>query len=127
MRRAAHMMLTLIGAVPWLIAYFMGLLCVGLAWLADKVWPDADAGNCWSYALHRWVIGRGALVLTFVEDARFLQTLPVIHCTWMPEGPGRAPLEMTQPVERQTTLWLPWWAFYFRYRVVKIERRKRGD
>ena len=124
MRQAAHAILAMIGVLTWLVAYFFGALSVWLAHLGDWVWPEADMGNCWSYALPRWNAKRGALVLVFVEDARFMKVFPVVHCIWMPKGPGHAPFEMTQPVERRKSQWFPWWAFYFKFRVVSVERRR---
>lgn len=125
MRRALHAVLAILGAVPWLIAYFCGALCIALARLGVRIWPEADMGNCWSHALPLWHRRRDVLLLTFVEDARFLRIFPVLHCVWMPAAPTRGEFSMTTPVERKASMWFPWWAFYFRYRVVTIERRTK--
>ena len=119
MRRALHAVIILTGSALWVVAYFLIAACAGMAWAADRVWPGADMGNCFSYTLHRWCSRRGALVLTFVEDARLFRIFPVIHAAWTPGIHRRAEFEMTTPVDRKRSKWLPWWAFYFRYRVVK--------
>lgn len=122
-RKAAHAAILLIAALPWIVAYFSACAAAGCGWLAARVWPDADRGNCWSFALHRWCKGRGVLALTFVEDARLLRIFPVVHCALLPSLPREAQIEMTIPRKRRSTQWLPWWAFYFRYRVVRSKPR----
>jgi hypothetical protein len=126
MRQVLHAALILLGTLPWLIAYWAAVVAAGLCWLADKAWPEADRGNCWSYALPKWIEGRGVLAMSFVEDARFLGLFPVIHCAVFPEFPRRASFEMTQPVERRRTQWFPWWSFYFRFRVVRVQRHPKA-
>jgi hypothetical protein len=111
-----------------MVAYFLIALCAGIGWLADKAWPDATWGNCFSYSLHRWCQRRGVLALTFVEDARLLWIFPVIHATLTPGVHRRAAIEMTSPVDRKRTRWLPWWAWYFHFKVIKREpETKHGD
>lgn len=125
MRSAIHAVLILIGAVPWILAYFLIALCAALVWAADKIKPNATWGNCYSYSLHRWCQQRGALVLTFVEDARLLRIFPVVHATLIPHIHRRSAFETTVPVERKQTKWFPWWAFYFQYRVVRKDADTR--
>lgn len=123
MRRILHATLGIIAAGPWLVAYFCGVLCAVFALAMDRVWPNADRGNCWSHALPMWVRRRGSVVVSFVEDARFARIFPVLHVAWIPRLPRQAEFSMTDPLERKKTQWLPWWAFYFRYRIRTVERR----
>ena len=121
MRQLAHFALVMLGTVPWLVAYWAGALSMLLTVAADRVWPDADRGNCWSHALPKWR-GHRALVLTFVDDARFLRWFPVVHCALLPEFPRRSSYEMTQPVERRKTAWFPWFTFCFRFKIIRHDR-----
>jgi len=83
-RKLLHAAILLAAAAPWIIAYFMLALAAGMCWAADRVWPNATRGNCWSFALHRWCKERGVLALSFVEDARLLRIFPVVHCALLP-------------------------------------------
>ena len=134
MRKVVHFVLIgIIGAAAWLVAYWAGVAVFALTWLADKVLPEADCGNCWSYAMPRWAghrptlpenadVQRGGLMLQFVETARFWKIFPVVHCVWLPDGPGRTPMETTKPVERHRYRWLPLAPFYFHYNVLCVKR-----
>ena len=122
MRQLAHFALVMLGILPWALAYWAGALAMWIAVLGDRVWPEADRGNCFSHALPLWVRGRGALVLTFVEDARFLRWFPVLHAAVLPAFPRGNAYEMTQPLHRKTTRWFPWFTFYFRFRIIRHDR-----
>jgi len=124
-RRSAHAVLAIAGSAPWLIAYWAGAVAMLFAIVADRVHPDADRGNCWGYALPRWRKHGGMLGLAFVEDSRFMLRFPVIHCVWFPEFPRRASYEMTAPIGRKKTMMVPWFTFYFPFKVVRYKRETK--
>lgn len=118
LRNVCHGTLAVLGGFVWLVVYFLTLLMIALSWLGDRLIPGSDMGNCYSYALPRWAQYRGALVLTFVEDVRLLGILPVVHATWAPRGVHNlTETETTVPVRRRSTQWVPWYVFYFKFKV----------
>ena len=122
MRRFAHLVLVLLAGLPWVIGYFAFATSALLVWVADKVWPEADHGNCWSYAGPRWLKHGGYLAVRVVPSAKFLGAFPVLHAVLLHQMPDGAVLEMTMPLRRQKTKWLPWRTFYFHYRVARKDR-----
>jgi len=103
-------------------------VCAGIVLLADKVWPEADAGNCWSFAGPKWLRGGGYLAVRTVPSARFLMLFPVLHAVWLKDMPAGADLEMTRPIHRHRAAWIPWRTFYFKFRVARIDKAaRRGD
>lgn len=114
-RRVLHAMLAAVGVMLWMVLAAGGLLLVGVAVVGHRVWPDADRGDCWSYALPRWVLHGGALRISIHR----VEWLPIPRATWVrPDGV----LERAAPVRRARTVREAWYGartLYFRYRVVR--------
>lgn len=114
-----HLVLALIGVCLWLCLLCGSLLLIGLARLGHWLWPDADMGDCWTYALPRWAKHGGALQIS----THRLGPLPIPRATWVrPDGAT----ERAEPVERALTLREAMFGLkviYFRFRVLVRGRR----
>jgi hypothetical protein len=116
-KRTLHALLVVLSAIPWAI----GCITFACAWclviLADRVWPDADRGNCWSYAGARWRKYGGYLL---IRPADGLPLIP--HAVWVPNIPPGLVVRQTLPVSRVRRWWQAWQTVYFRFRVLRRER-----
>lgn len=114
--RSAHFVLAMIGFCLWVYLVIGALLLVGLARLGHWIWPEADMGNCWTFALPRWSLEGGELRITMRRVGR----LPVPHAAWCrPDGT----LEQTEPVKRATRARDAWRTIYFRFHVQVSKRQ----
>lgn len=109
---------------PFYIGMSLSLLCmVGGSLLAYKIHPEAKAGNCWSFALARWVKYGGYLAIRPAGDVWFMRVLPILHCLWIQQlGPSE--LQMTMPRKRMRGFmakWFPWKTPYFKFKVVSFD------
>lgn len=114
-RRSAHFALNAIGFGLWLPCVLLGYCVMGLAILGHRVWPEADRGNCWSYALPRLAERGGKLQ---IEASRLsIGPLPIPHAIWIrPDGGA----EQTEPCVRRSSAAAAWWGLatiYFRFTV----------
>lgn len=113
MRRTVHAALAAIGIALWLLLAAGSCALVALAVLGHRVWPDADRGDCWIYALPRWAIHGGGLRITISR----VGWLRIPRAAWIrPDGV----IERAEPVQRARTARQSWYGLrtlYFRYRV----------
>jgi hypothetical protein len=116
MRRALHFLIILLGVPIWCLAYFSMVLVILLTLLANKVLPNSDMGNCWSYVLPLWWERGGYLILRKTKGASFLWLFPVIHALHS-RGLRDADVTHIKPVLRKTSRWLPLFTLYFTYTV----------
>lgn len=122
MRRALHALLVILAGPWWLLACLAFGVSVLLVLAADKLIPDADRGNCWSYVMPRFLKHGGYVCVRAARGARILG-LPIPHAIWLKQMPHGADLEQTIPTERKRSP-PAWEVFYFKYRVVKHETRR---
>lgn len=121
-RRALHATLVLLAVIPWSLGVLLFGVALLLVLLADKVWPNANWGNCWSYCGPKWVKEGGYLVGRPADNVRFLGRFWIPHVFWMPEiGDGNTVLQ-TFPVKRSKAKWLPLGTTYFEFIVRRKER-----
>lgn len=121
-RRALHFALAMIGAALWLVIAALSAALVWLSVFGAWVWPGAERGNCWTYALPRWIREGGGLLITL--DRLRLGRVPVPHAAWV-RGAVEDVLE-TEPVRRRNTLRGSLYGLrtlYFRFAVRHTERR----
>ena len=123
-RRALHMALAALGAPVWVLFCACLAVMVLLAALGHRLWPAADRGNCWSFALPRWLAGGGALAI--VPSGLWIGPIPILHAAWVPAGPQDY-LQQTEPVSRvgkDAPLWRKATAFwYFKFSVESDDHR----
>lgn len=112
MKRFLHALLVIVGNVPLLGAYLCILFAMWIYVLADKLWPDATRGNCWSFALAQaWKRG-GHVPIRPVREAKMAFGLGMaLHAAWTPRLHGQ--VEQTEPVERYKGPSLLWRWMYF--------------
>lgn len=118
MNRAAHATLVLIGIMPWAVGMTCLWISMHLAVLADRVWPDATAGNCWAFTMARWRKHGGYMAIR--PSPRPFSYIP--HAIWVENLDGVSLLQ-TMPIRRALTWYNGWRAFYFNYRITRGERR----
>jgi hypothetical protein len=117
MRRALHAVLVLVAALPWLA----GVLAFGLATLcvlaADRLWPGATHGNCWSFAGPRWVRHGGYLLVRLADG------VPMLHAAIVHRLPADGvQLEQFMPARRRRGWRGVLSAFYFRGAISRDEK-----
>lgn len=127
LRRIGHALLVLLAVIPWVL----GVLAFGVAllavMLADWVWPNATAGNCWSFVGPRWAKHGGYLVIRPADGVRVSGAGWIPHALWMPEIGTDARIQQTVPERRTRAQWLPWRTLYFPYRVIRKERAHNSN
>lgn len=123
MRRVLHAMLAMLGVVVWLVWCGLFSVMLLLALLAHWIWPTADIGNCWAFALPRWWLRGGYLAI--VPSSLWLGPVPILHAALV-----RAPapdLIQTTPVTKARTAREAWFglkSLYFKYRVTRGPDRR---
>ena len=125
-RRIAHFALNAVGVVFWICAMACFTAVTALAILGHKIWPDADRGNCWTWALPRWWREGGGLYIVpsgLWVKVGGLRIWPVLHAALVH---GEIPnIQQTEPIVRRNNIFS---SLYFRYRVISDDRlRKRWE
>lgn len=112
-RRALHALMAAAGIVWWVVLAILGLGLAGFAALGHLVWPRADWGNCWTFALAMWVMHGGRLEISI----RRVGWLRIPHAAWIrPDGV----IEETEPVQRRRDARAAWGGLatlYFRFTI----------
>jgi len=121
MKKIVHALLVIIAAVPWAIAVTCGAVCLALVVIADKVWPNATWGNCWSYAGANWYKHGGYLLVRAADTVRLMGIGWIPHALWVKELNDEVKLEHTAPLRRGHARYFPWMIFYFPYEIKPIE------
>lgn len=116
--RALHAAICMIAVIPWAVAMTMMTLVMWMVLLADRIWPNADRGNCWTFSMPRWHKRGGYLAIR--PSPRPFAFIP--HAIWVESLDG-CTLEQTLPRKRALNMWGAWRSFYFTYRVTRGERR----
>lgn len=122
MRKIVHATLVLLACIPWIVAVNCGVLCLALVMLADKVWPNATSGNCWSFAGPKWFKHGGYLTIRYADNIRLFGKLRVPHAIWIKSLSMDSLVEQTVPINRSKAKKLPWRVFYFPFIVKSKER-----
>lgn len=121
-RRILHAILILLAALPFAVGVtFFAIAAVLVIW-ADKLWPDADCGNCWSFVAPKWIKHGGYIVNRAADGVTVSGHGLIPHAMWMPEISPDAVILQTHPVRRKTGKWFPWFTLYFPFKVLRKER-----
>lgn len=120
-----HFLLNAIGIIPWLLGVFMFFITTNIAILGHKLLPDADKGNCWSFALPRWYLSGGYLVIRWSKSREKIFGMRIPHVIWVSDGIQNTELQQTIPLNLTTKKILPP-VFYFKYKVVTTETKQRN-
>lgn len=126
--RFIHASLIIMASIPWAIACGLLTISLVLVVLADKLWPNATSGNCWSYTAPKWIYKGGYLLIRPADGIRLFKIGIIPHVLWLKSLSDSNDLEHTFPNhERTTSKWLPWKALYFPYSVHKMEKPHNYD
>lgn len=118
LRHLVHAVLSLVANVPLVMAW----ACIGvtgwLAVLAFRVWPEADRGNCWQWALAKQRREGGYVFSRPVRGATLiLGRIVPPHAGWMQSLKG-VPVMQTEPRKRYEGPSLLWRWMYFEFDIV---------
>lgn len=125
-RRIVHACVVFALALPLGIAWVAVSAALGLALLANRVWPEADRGNCWTFALVKWWREGGYIAARPAPGVRFIGMGMVPHVLWVRHISG-CELQQAVPVKRYHGPWLVFRAWHFKFNVIKTEAAERGD
>jgi hypothetical protein len=117
--RALHALLVL-SAVPfWIVGVLM--FGVALLWVlaADRVWPNATWGNCWSFVGPKWAKFGGYMGVRLAPDVRIFGVRVIPHAFWIPAWPADTPVQQTMPRKRSKN---PLHTPYFPFSVATREK-----
>ena len=127
LRRLAHSLLLVVGFVVWLA----GVLCFTAATYAavacEKLMPGRMFGNCWTFALPRYLQRGGYLIIRPADGVRVLGIFHVPHVIWARKLPTGMPVEQFVPLVRSHSKWFPWRTIWYEGRARNRERAQRED
>lgn len=126
MKRAVHAVLVLSMSAPLLVIYVSSVVAIALALLAHRVWPDANRGTCWSYALPRWWREGGYLAVRPALGVRMFGAGMVPHAIHVRDL-GACQVSQTVPVRRYHGTLAVLRTWYFAYYIATTEPSKRGQ
>jgi hypothetical protein len=119
--RILHALLVLAAVPLWAVAMLLLSIALGLVVLADKVWPDANWGNCWSFAGAKWARHGGYLQVRWADFPQpGSRVIP--HGQWVYRLHPNTGIQHTEPVRRAHRLRDVWKTLYFELRVLDTDR-----
>lgn len=125
MKRHLHAALVLLAVPVWAVAMLLLALCLLLVVLADRVWPEAYRGNCWSYVGPKWKRFGGYLQIRMADFPKVFGRRIIPHVQWVHALHPDTRLHQTEPVHRHKRLRDAWRTAYFEFRVDHEERKPR--
>lgn len=126
MKRFIHAVLCLTAVPLWIISMLLLYVAGTLAIKADKVWPEADWGNCWTKAIPLWWERGGYLNARKSDDVKVFNFFYLPHVMWVPTWNEDTEVVQTEPLDRRKGSWLPWYTVHFKYYLVNKETPHNG-
>ena len=126
-RHALHAVICIGAFLFWLVSMVNIGIAFGLAVLADKVWPEAMWGNCWTNVARRVYHHGGYLQSRLVKRPRIFGKSFIPHAMWLKKSHPEAQIEQTEPLKRITRLRDTWRTVYFRFYLHGDEPHRRPD
>lgn len=130
-KHTGHFLGVTTATLIWFVSMGIMVVALGLVVLADWLWPDANYGNCWSFAVPRWWRSGGSLQMREADDVKFFgRRARVPHVNWVHRMPADVGVHRTEPIERYRGSWLILRNFfYFKFRIEHVEepRPLRAD
>ncbi len=123
-RRIAHAAVSVTAIVPFSFGMVNMLISWGLVLIADKIWPNATWGNCWTFVGPKLFKHGGAVLIEKAQGPMLLKVIPVPHAIMVHHLGEDTVFEMTMPLKRTKAQWIPWRAGYFPFRVVRQKKRQ---
>ena len=121
--RPLHFIVCMLAAVPWAIAMTAFSISAVLVLLADRIWPTAHWGNCWTFVGPKWLRDGGYMCIRASDGQKFLGVFPVPHAIWVKHIEVATDIQQTHPIKRFQNRVLPIYTLYFPYRVLHSEKR----
>ncbi len=121
MRQALHCIFVLLGFACGVIVFPVGTVGFGCLYASYLIHPNSRGGNCWSFAVPRWIRFGGYLNIRLAEDVKFLKIFPILHVQWGRKTPQPGAIKQFIPRTRIGGKWFPYWTIYFPGRVVSID------
>ena len=102
----------------------MFAMSFGMAIFADKMLPRSRTGNCWSYAIPKWLKEGGYLLVRPADGQRVFGHFHVWHCIWVKNICRWGGLESEQfvPPKRKRSRFAPWYTIYYEGEVRTSEK-----
>jgi hypothetical protein len=116
MRPLIHRLMNVPGVLLFLAIAAQFWLLTEWAKLGHKVWPEADVGSCWTFALARWDWRHDWLCIRKAPGKAPIPHVALVH------GELGGVTEQTDPVARRKGWEAVWHSLYFKYRVTRTER-----
>jgi hypothetical protein len=126
-RHALHAVICIAAFFPWLVGVLGFGAALALTVLADKLWPNATWGNCWTYVGPRWFKHGGYVQMRLVKCPKIFGRSFIPHAIWLRESHPEAKLEQTEPMTRIKRLRDAWQTIYFRFYIHTSEPHRRPD
>lgn len=101
-RTLAHWLICSAALACFAVAATAFCLVVAAAIAADRLWPGAHMGNCWTHVLPRWWRRGGYIAIRRADRVSLCKWLPVPHALHIERLPRRG-VTLTQfvPVRRR--------------------------
>jgi hypothetical protein len=117
-RHAIHAAVCIIAFFPWLFGVVSFGCALALTILADKIWPNASWGNCWTYSGPRWHKHGGYVLIRPADGIRIPVIGSIPHAIWVPKLCECTVTRHTAPINRHSGKWFAWiYTVYFKFRV----------
>lgn len=126
MKRVLHSLMLVIGLIGWFIGVLGFVMATGAAVLGERLIPGFRFGNCWSFALPRYVQSGGYLIVRPADDVLFLGRFQIPHVIWAQELPLGMPVQQFVPLARSHSKFLPWKTIWYAGRQRNRERARRS-
>ena len=122
-KQGLHFFLVAICAPP---LWFVGFTCLAGALVcvlwADKLWPNATWGNCWSYTGPRWWKRGGYIGVRASDGVKMLWGGIIPHALWIRKLFPTPVIEQSAPVNRKVGNWLLFrGGLYFKFAISNEE------
>lgn len=120
-KRIGHFIFVVGASIPWLVGVIFFWLALLMVIAADKLWPNADMGNCWSFVGPKWAKYGGYMLVRPADGVRAIGFGKVPHVIWVKKLTADVLLQQSAPLDRYTGKWLLWRKFYFKHNIIDTE------
>jgi len=105
---------------------FVSIICA-LALLGRRIDPAHKRGNCWTYALPKFLDNGGYLAIRASDGLKFLKVFIVPHVLYMPILHGRSVISQYVPIDRKSSFLFPWYAVNYHGEIRVVESNHNAE
>jgi len=120
--KVLHIFLVMLSVIPWVFSMFFMFLTIVFSIFIEKLFPNSNAGNCWSHALPRWTKDGGYLAIRPAAGQTFLKYFFIPHVIWVKHLHPESIVEQLVPTKRKNNKWFPYYVFYFKGTIKTTEK-----